>query len=119
MQASGSSGIAYLSDFRELKVARWCGFDHLTPLSQALAALAACCVEIAPEEMGIENASGRIAAGPIHAPIAIPPYPIALARGRLWRRKIRWAFRPTRQGTHIRRCAEFLAAVHCRTMPMP
>lgn len=31
--------------------------------------------------MGIENATGRMTAGPIHAPIAIPPYPIALGKG--------------------------------------
>jgi molybdopterin molybdotransferase len=75
-------GQRILSDCGELQTAvDWRGFNHLTPVSQALTALAACCVEIAPVEMGIENAAERIVAAPIRAPIAVPPSPIALGDG--------------------------------------
>jgi len=71
-----------LDNFRDLQsLADWRGFDRLTPLSEALTALAACCVEIAPVKIEIENAVKRIVAAPIHAPISVPPYPIALGEG--------------------------------------
>ena len=57
------------------------GFNRLMPVSEALAALAAVCVEIAPVETSIENAAERIAASPICAPIAVPPVSIALRDG--------------------------------------
>ncbi len=71
-----------LSNFREMqRVVDWRGFDRLTPVSQALTALVAYCVELAPVEMGIENAAERIVAAPIRAPIAVPCSPIALGDG--------------------------------------
>lgn len=71
-----------MSDVRELqKGSDWGGFDRLTPVLQALAALTAYCKEIAPVGMAIENAAGRIVAAPVRAPAAIPPCPVALGDG--------------------------------------
>lgn len=75
-------GQRILSDFRDLqRVGDWPGFDRLTPVSQALAALAAYCVEIAPVEMGIEKAAERIVAASVRAAITVPSSPIALGDG--------------------------------------
>jgi len=57
------------------------GYDRLTPLREALAALSPYCGEIAPIQMRVENALDRIAAAPICAPAAVPPHPIALCDG--------------------------------------
>jgi molybdopterin biosynthesis enzyme len=72
----------YLGDFRDPSAAdEVTGFDHLTPLSEALAVLASCCHEVAPLEMAIADAAERIVATPIFAPAAVPPQAIALADG--------------------------------------
>ncbi|WOJ89120.1 hypothetical protein RZS28_15110 [Methylocapsa polymorpha] len=57
------------------------GFDRLTPLHEALAALSPYCGEIAPIQMRVESALDRIAAAPVCAPAAVPPHPIALCDG--------------------------------------
>jgi molybdopterin molybdotransferase len=71
-----------LSHSHELQLPfEWQGFGRLMPLNGAFAALVACCREIPPVQMGIEDALDRITAAPIHCPAAIPPYPIALCDG--------------------------------------
>ena len=74
------------------------GFNRLMPVSEALAALAAVCVEIAPVETSIENAAERIAASPICAPSPSRPCRSRFVTDGRFRRKIRLARPPTRPG---------------------
>ncbi|HTV32777.1 MAG TPA: hypothetical protein VME69_06700 [Methylocella sp.] len=57
------------------------GLGALTPLSEALQALIVHCAKTTPVEAEIERAAERVLAEPVHAPTAIPPFPIALSEG--------------------------------------
>lgn len=57
------------------------GFDQLTALPDALAALAAGCAPVVPVSMRIVHAAGRITAAAIRAPVAVPRHKIALRDG--------------------------------------
>jgi molybdopterin molybdotransferase len=55
--------------------------ESLTPLSDALRALSVHCGEVSPIVVETDKAGGRILAAPVHAPNALPPFPIALCDG--------------------------------------
>lgn len=57
------------------------GFDRLTPLPEALAALERLCAPVAPDHLPVEQAAGRILAEAVRVPFAIPGGKIALREG--------------------------------------
>jgi len=74
--------MARLDDFHETRPElEPRGFVRLTPLSQAVAALAAHCGQVAPTRTPLDHAADRIAAEAVRAPGAVPPRPVALREG--------------------------------------